>query len=90
MWWAWLIIGLVALFIIGGWDCIDGGGDDYIDDGDGDDVGDGGGDDDAGDDDNEIICLLLPSWEDDIIWFLITVAMSFSMIMTTMMIPWGL
>ena len=53
MWWAWLIIGLVALFIIGGWDCIDGGGDDYIDDGDGDDVGDGGGDDDDGDDDDD-------------------------------------
>ena len=56
VWWAWLIIGLVALFIIGGWDYIDGGGDDYIDEGD--DVGDGGGADDY----DEIICLLLSSW----------------------------
>ena len=47
-----------------------------------DDVGD--------DDDDEIICLLLSSWEGDIIWFLITVAMSFSMIMTTMKTPCGL
>ena len=49
VWWAWLIIGLVALFIIGGWDFKDdAGGDDYVDD-------------DDDDDDDEIICVLLSS-----------------------------
>ena len=58
VWWAWLIIGLVALFIIGGWDHTDDAGDD------GNDVGDDGGDTAA--DDVKIIWSLFSSSEGEI------------------------
>ena len=64
VWWAWLIIGLVALFIIGGWDYIVGGGDDGNDDGDGNDVGDGGGDTAADDVNDHLVALfIIGGWD---------------------------